>query len=149
MCSLCWGIKAAAEDSKYILCLDDDAQMHGAMLKDMVLSLEQDPLMFVATGYPFDVPRHRNASIFAYAVLSFHLLCIIPFSFPRVSNVWGGCMLYRRSDLQEDRQGLVQVLHLHALTLAASTGSATVLAADATACVTACRHGRREATQTT
>lgn len=110
-CSLCHGIRDVSNDSHYILCMDDDAHLHTTMLQDMVQALEEDPDVFMVTGYPFDIPTDRDASLFAYAVLSFHFKLIIPFSFPRVSNVWGGCMLFRRRDLQDDQFGLVEVCY--------------------------------------
>lgn len=110
-CSLCYGIRDVSKDCNYILCMDDDAHLHTTMLQDMVQALEEDPGLFMATGYPFDIPSSKHASLFAYAVLSFHFKLIIPFSFPRVRNVWGGCMLFRRRDLQEDRFGLIEVCY--------------------------------------
>lgn len=79
------------------------------MLQDMIYALETDPSIFMATGYPFDAPTYRVASCFAYAVLAFHFKLIIAFSAPRVSVVWGGCMLFRLKDLLEDRHGLIKV----------------------------------------
>eukprot|EP00892_Ulva_mutabilis_P006895 jgi/Ulvmu1/4578/UM002_0307.1 len=106
--NLCHGFKGVPQDSRYVLCLDDDAHIHSAMLQDMVHALEADPGIFLATGYPFDFPSGPRATLFAYAVLSFHFKLIIPFSAPRVSNVWGGCMLFRRADLMQGGHGLLQ-----------------------------------------
>jgi len=44
------GILEASRDSKYVLCLDDDIQLHPGFLQMTVDKLEQDPAAFMLTG---------------------------------------------------------------------------------------------------
>ena len=58
-------------------------------------------------GYPFDIPG-RNASIFTYCCLAYHLPLSIAFALREHTNfVWGGCMLLPLSDLRSDRIGIL------------------------------------------
>ncbi len=40
----------ASRDSKYVLCLDDDIQLHPGFLQMTVDKMEQDPAAFLLTG---------------------------------------------------------------------------------------------------
>ncbi len=44
------GILEASRDSKYVLCLDDDIQLHPGFLQMSVDKMEQDPAAFMLTG---------------------------------------------------------------------------------------------------
>ncbi len=44
------GILEASRDSKYVLCLDDDIQLHPGFLQMSVETMEQDPAAFMLTG---------------------------------------------------------------------------------------------------
>lgn len=48
--SLQRGILEASRDSKYVLCLDDDIQLHPGFLQMSVDKMEQDPAAFMLTG---------------------------------------------------------------------------------------------------
>ena len=152
--SLLAGIRGAAPTAQYVLCLDDDVQLHPGALASLVADMEADPSLFMATGgigqgctpppsraaaaagcslgearaarpaccshprashpppllgYPFDVPPH-GAGLLAYAVLSYHLPLVIPFSVrQRTQFVWGGCMLFRAAEVQGDARGILKV----------------------------------------
>ncbi|KXZ49587.1 hypothetical protein GPECTOR_20g443 [Gonium pectorale] len=83
----------------YVLCLDDDVALHPGSLADLVAELEAAPAVFMATGYPFDVPP-PGSSLPAYLALAYHLPLLIAFSVARDTKfVWGGCMLLRRREL--------------------------------------------------
>ncbi|GLI66855.1 hypothetical protein VaNZ11_010841 [Volvox africanus] len=101
--NLCAGIEScdprAAREGGYILCLDDDVALHPSSLMDLVADLQQRPDVFMATGYPFDVPS-PGSSFAAYLALAYHLPLLIAFSVaPNTSFVWGGCMLLRADRL--------------------------------------------------
>jgi hypothetical protein len=53
---------------RYLLCLDDDILLHRGSLERLVAPLEADPHLFMATGYPFDLPA-PGAGYVAYAML--------------------------------------------------------------------------------
>jgi hypothetical protein len=48
--SLLAGIRVAAPDSRYILCLDDDVLPHPGLLAALVQDMEADASLFMATG---------------------------------------------------------------------------------------------------
>jgi hypothetical protein len=48
--SLISGASVCAPDSKYVLFLDDDTEMHPGCLAELVALLERDPSLFMATG---------------------------------------------------------------------------------------------------
>lgn len=106
--NICHGIRAAAAGNKYVLCLDDDVQLHRDTLSTFVARLERDPSFFMATGYPFDVPA-RGSGFLPYCTLVYHLPLIIAFSLSDVTlNVWGGCMLLPLEHLRNDTYGFMQ-----------------------------------------
>ena len=101
------GIKNVSEDSKYIIFLDDDVTLQPDFLTHLVRDVELRPNTRLATGYPFDIPAGRDADIFAYAALSYHLPLVIGFSLRDTTQfVWGGCMLFRSQDLRNDEFGI-------------------------------------------
>ncbi|GBF99914.1 hypothetical protein Rsub_12822 [Raphidocelis subcapitata] len=125
------GIAAAAQggppgQSGYVLALDDDVALHAGTITRLVEELEGDESAFMATGaahqgagqllgvrlwsYPFDlVPR--GASLSAYAALCYHLPLSIAFTVSRRAPfVWGGCMMLRLRDVQQDdRRGVIKL----------------------------------------
>lgn len=48
--SIVTGVRAASQQSKYMLCLDDDVILHPSALQTLVNKLESDPSAFMATG---------------------------------------------------------------------------------------------------
>lgn len=73
------GVEAAGEEVRYVLFLDDDVEPHPHCLEQLVQCMEADPSLFMATGYPFDVPPH-GASLATYCTLAYHLPLLIAFS---------------------------------------------------------------------
>lgn len=49
-CSLYQGLNSCSDSSRYVLCLDDDVELHPRSLRELVSSLEQDATLFMATG---------------------------------------------------------------------------------------------------
>ncbi|GIL92413.1 hypothetical protein Vretifemale_19963 [Volvox reticuliferus] len=101
--NLCAGIESCdprvAREQGYILCLDDDVALHPGSLRDLVEDLQRRPDVFMATGYPYDVPP-PGSSFAAYLALAYHLPLLIAFSIaPDTAFVWGGCMLLRADRL--------------------------------------------------
>lgn len=104
------GIRAAHSASKYILCLDDDIHLHPTTLQNFVFDMEQNPSIFMCTGYPFDIPP-RGATLATYCTLAYHLPLVIAFSLRQHTQfVWGGCMLFRKEGLEADipRNGILE-----------------------------------------
>jgi hypothetical protein len=109
-CSLCKGCRSVDNETKYVLCLDDDVEPHLDLLLDMATMLEEDRSMFMATGYPFDIPA-PGAGLMSYCILAYHLPLIVVFSMSnRALNVWGGCMLLPAAHLHKDTYGFLKVL---------------------------------------
>lgn len=44
------GVRAARPEHKWVLCLDDDIELHPRSLADLVAAAEADPHIFMATG---------------------------------------------------------------------------------------------------
>ncbi|EFJ40451.1 hypothetical protein VOLCADRAFT_119967 [Volvox carteri f. nagariensis] len=107
--NLCAGIESCdprvARDGGYIMCLDDDVALHPGSLAELVSELEGRPHVFMATGYPFDIPP-AGSSFTTYLALCYHLPLLIAFSVaPDTSFVWGGCMLLRAEKLLPEDPG--------------------------------------------
>lgn len=101
------GIASAAVDSQYTLLLDDDITLHPNSLVSLVHDMEIHRSIRITTGYPFDVPVEANADVLTYAALSYHLPLVIGFSLGETTQfVWGGCMLLRTQELQQDAMGI-------------------------------------------
>lgn len=102
------GLAAAAPDSKFALCLDDDIQAHPSFMERTVQQLQADPSLFMATGYPLDIPA-PGSSLLTYCVLAYHLPLLAAFSTrQRIQFVWGGCMVMPLGPLRDDRYGIVK-----------------------------------------
>jgi hypothetical protein len=109
ICNLMGGIEAASPSSAFLLCLDDDVHLHPATLTSLINDMMANPSLRVATGYPFDVPIHRDSSVLTYAALAYHLPLVIGFSLGRKTQfIWGGCMLFRTEDLRKDSLGVLK-----------------------------------------
>ncbi|KAK9841846.1 hypothetical protein WJX81_007075 [Elliptochloris bilobata] len=101
------GVRAARPGHKWVLCLDDDIELHPRSLADLVAAAEADPAAFMATGYPLDIPP-PGAGLLTYAVLVYHLPLLIGFSLrARAAFVWGGCMLLPLAHLRADTYGIM------------------------------------------
>ena len=103
------GVAAADHRAAYIVCLDDDVQVHFDLLSSLIRDMEAAPDLLVATGYPFDVPAAAgHAGLLSYAALAYHLPLVIAFSISeRTQFVWGGCMLFRAGALRNDSLGFL------------------------------------------
>ena len=110
-------VEVASAAAEYVLFLDDDVLVPPHVLETMVSSLEDTPEALMATGFPFDLPARaerseEGASLLArlmqHALMQHHLPLLVPFSTAaRGHFVWGGCMLFRASELRADAHGLV------------------------------------------
>ncbi|GAX79525.1 hypothetical protein CEUSTIGMA_g6966.t1 [Chlamydomonas eustigma] len=106
--NLCQGVQQCNPASEYILFLDDDVQLHPGTIGELVKMLECDASLFMATGYPFDMPL-RGCGLPAYCALVYHLPLLIPFSVcQRTAFVWGGCVMMRGDSLRTDSHGILK-----------------------------------------
>ncbi|GJP76918.1 hypothetical protein CLOP_g7364 [Closterium sp. NIES-67] len=105
------GVAAARPEAEFVLFLDDDARMFPEAISYLVTDLLSKPDTFLVTGYPFDIPSPK--SLFSYAVLGFHLVPLVNFSYDAVTEyIWGGCMMLRLGDFRSNRLGMVDVLRM-------------------------------------
>ena len=102
------GARRADPRCRYVFFLDANAALHPGTVLSMVHEIEQDDDVFVATGYPFDVPP-PGASLWSWTVAQFRWTCLSEFLSNRSTFVWGGAMLLRKSDLDENRYGLMDL----------------------------------------
>ncbi|KAI8100555.1 hypothetical protein M9434_004947 [Picochlorum sp. BPE23] len=109
MCGIKHCIKSSRDaQNEYIMCMDDDVQPHSTFLEDLIYDLDSMPDMRVATAYPFDIPPTRDASIFSYATLAYHLPLSVGLAIhTKTRFVWGGCMAFRLEDMIDDRLGIL------------------------------------------
>ncbi|KAG2488516.1 hypothetical protein HYH03_013019 [Edaphochlamys debaryana] len=100
---------SAAAGAGYVLILDDDVALHPGSVAELVAEMEAQPGLFMATGYPFDVPP-PGSSLPAHLAAAYHLPLLIAFSVaPDTAFVWGGCVMLRRGELlPEDPRGLLR-----------------------------------------
>eukprot|EP00873_Tetraselmis_striata_P017485 jgi/Tetstr1/437749/TSEL_026403.t1 len=100
------GVERANPEHKYLFFLDDDVQLHPSTLEDLVAVLEDDPSLFMATGYPFDlVPA--DGSVFSHAIAAYHhILTIGATAREQHMFIWGGCMLLPLRCIQDDGYGI-------------------------------------------
>lgn len=107
------GIKHCIKSSQdpqneYIMCMDDDVQPHCDFLQNLICDLDSMPDIRVATAYPFDITPKRDASIFSYATLAYHLPLSVGLAIhTKTRFVWGGCMAFRLEDMVDDRLGII------------------------------------------
>lgn len=103
-----YSVKTSKDSNEYILCMDDDVQPHSGFLESLVSDMERMPDVCVATAYPFDIPHTRDASLFSYATLAYHLPLSVGLAIStRTKFVWGGCMAFRMEDMAVDRFGIM------------------------------------------
>ncbi|CAI7803872.1 unnamed protein product [Closterium sp. NIES-53] len=102
-------VDAARPEAEFVLFLDDDARMYPEAITYLVTDMLRRPDTFLVTGYPFDIPN--PGSLFSYAVLGFHLVPLVNFSYDAGTEyIWGGCMMLRLGDFRSNRLGMVDVL---------------------------------------
>ncbi|CAI5979948.1 unnamed protein product [Closterium sp. NIES-65] len=103
------GVTATHPEAEFVLFLDDDARMYPEAITYLVTDMLCRPDTFLVTGYPFDIPN--PGSLFSYAVLGFHLVPLVNFSYDAGTEyIWGGCMMLRLGDFRSNRLGMVDVL---------------------------------------
>ncbi|XP_024527369.1 uncharacterized protein LOC9633534 [Selaginella moellendorffii] len=117
------GISAMHKESKYVLFLDDDVQLHPGTVGALVDKMT--PEIFVLTGYPFDIP---SGSLGSYCIYEYHMPCSIGFATGgRTFFLWGGCMMMHAEDFRQDRYNMVTGLqnggYSDDMTLAAVAGA--------------------------
>eukprot|EP00002_Diphylleia_rotans_P023539 TRINITY_DN4635_c0_g2_i5.p1 TRINITY_DN4635_c0_g2~~TRINITY_DN4635_c0_g2_i5.p1 ORF type:complete len:512 (+),score=97.18 TRINITY_DN4635_c0_g2_i5:43-1578(+) len=106
--NLLQAVKSASKDSKYILVLDDDIAIHVDTINTLVNALEGDPKSFCACGYSLDLPP-KDASIAAYCAFIYRCGAMIGFSRSYSQFVWGGCLLLRKGDLDQNTYSLIDM----------------------------------------
>ena len=99
------GIREVNEDSEFVLFVDDDVRLHPGSVSTLVESMENDPRVFIATGYTMDLPA-PSSPLASYALTSFRFPLLIGVHALR-RFVWGGCMMLRTRDLVNDKHGLI------------------------------------------
>nr|AID57154.1 ceramide glucosyltransferase 2 [Emiliania huxleyi] len=99
-------LRAVSPESRYIFCMDANCKLHPGTVHLMMNELENDASVFVATGYPFDMPP-ENASIWAWTMAQFRYNCLSEFLSNRSTFVWGGAMVLRRADVEQNMYGLL------------------------------------------
>ncbi|CAM6111174.1 unnamed protein product [Calypogeia fissa] len=100
------GVDAMHKDSEYVLFLDDDVRLHPGAIGNVVTKMEQNPKIFVLTGYPFDLPK---TTLGAYCIYEYHLPCSIGFATTgdQTFFLWGGFMMMHAEDFRCNRYGMV------------------------------------------
>eukprot|EP00250_Pteridium_aquilinum_P006173 c16146_g1_i1 orf=125-1678(+) len=119
------GISAMHEETKYVLFLDDDVRLHPGTIGALVACMEENPKIFVLTGYPFDIP---SGSLGSYCMFEYHMPCSMGFATGgQTFFLWGGCMMMHADDFRKDRYGMVTGLRYGGysddMTLAAVAGA--------------------------
>ncbi|KAJ7514182.1 hypothetical protein O6H91_23G031900 [Diphasiastrum complanatum] len=119
------GVEAMHKECKYVLFLDDDIQLHPGSIGALVSEMEENPKIFVLTGYPFDIP---SGTLGSYCIYEYHMPCSIGFATGgRTFFLWGGCMMMHAQDFWTDRYGMVTGLrnggYSDDMTLAAVAGA--------------------------
>lgn len=119
------GISAIHKETKYVLFLDDDVRLHPGTIGALVSCIEENPKIFVLTGYPFDIP---SGSLGSYCIYEYHMPCSMGFATGgRTFFLWGGCMMMHADDFRKDRYGMVTGLQYGGysddMTLAAVAGA--------------------------
>ncbi|KAL3678207.1 hypothetical protein R1sor_021163 [Riccia sorocarpa] len=101
------GVEAMHKDTKYVLFLDDDVRMHPGTIGSVVRHMEENPKIFVTTGFPFDILTQRCLK--AYCIFEYHMPCSIGFgaSGGQTFFLWGGFMMMHADDFRNNRYGLV------------------------------------------
>ncbi|KAG6548219.1 hypothetical protein Mapa_010270 [Marchantia paleacea] len=104
------GVEAMHKDTKYVLFLDDDVRIHPGTIGSVVRDMEENPKIFVLTGFPFDIPTQRCLK--AYCIYEYHMPCSIGFGLTggRTFFLWGGFMMMHAEDFRCNRYGLVSGL---------------------------------------
>jgi hypothetical protein len=95
------GVDACSDSVQYVFFMDANSQMHPGTVAVLFNELDMDPNVLAATGYPLDVPP-PDASVWAWVMCQFRYNCMSEFSSSRSDFIWGGAMLMRKSDIDDD-----------------------------------------------
>jgi hypothetical protein len=104
------GITLINKDADYVLFLDDDAQMSSAILSDLVHALETDPEVLIASGWPNDfIPPDMPSTptLASFMLLAYRILSHLSMGTLYPTVLWGGCLLWRRSELMDPGIGVL------------------------------------------
>lgn len=102
------GLASMPATANFVVCLDDDVVLPPYALQPLIEGLRDDSSLFMATGYPMDVPE-TGSNLFTYCMMAYHLPLLIALSIRQHSNfVWGGCMVFRAETLRSDTIGIVK-----------------------------------------
>eukprot|EP00238_Polyblepharides_amylifera_P007089 CAMPEP_0196576844 /NCGR_PEP_ID=MMETSP1081-20130531/6013_1 /TAXON_ID=36882 /ORGANISM="Pyramimonas amylifera, Strain CCMP720" /LENGTH=499 /DNA_ID=CAMNT_0041895561 /DNA_START=244 /DNA_END=1740 /DNA_ORIENTATION=- len=101
------GVRASRAQSKYVLFLDDDIQLHPGSIQVLVDAMLEDSKVLVATGYPLDIPP-VDSSMGTYCTMVYHLPLLVAFSHgTHAVHVWGGCMMLPLKEMRADSYGIM------------------------------------------
>ncbi|CAH9098598.1 unnamed protein product [Cuscuta europaea] len=119
------GVEKMHKDTKYVLFLDDDARLHPGSIGALTVEMENNPEIFIQTGYPLDLP---SGSLGSYCIYEYHMPCSMGFATGgKTFFLWGGCMMMRADDFRTNRHGVVSQLrdggYSDDMTLAAIAGA--------------------------
>jgi cellulose synthase/poly-beta-1,6-N-acetylglucosamine synthase-like glycosyltransferase len=84
ICNLMAGVRAAAGRHKWVLCLDDDIELHPRSLADLVAAAEAEPSAFMATG-ALQLTAHQALVMVRHA-FSVCAACCQQAAFPSTSS---------------------------------------------------------------
>eukprot|EP00294_Goniomonas_avonlea_P003006 CAMPEP_0114548520 /NCGR_PEP_ID=MMETSP0114-20121206/5026_1 /TAXON_ID=31324 /ORGANISM="Goniomonas sp, Strain m" /LENGTH=510 /DNA_ID=CAMNT_0001733117 /DNA_START=26 /DNA_END=1558 /DNA_ORIENTATION=- len=102
------GVSMVDRESKYVLFLDDDVGLYRTTFRDLVMEIEADDKVFVATGFPYDWMPSKDVPFPSYLKLVYRWTSLLLLYKERPPVVWGGCMLMRREDLHSNRYGMME-----------------------------------------
>merc|ERR1719203_610257 len=67
----------------------------------MVEELVNDEKIFAVSGFPLDIPQ-AGASVWAWTMCQYRYVVLSEFAQHRTTWPWGGCLLMRRDDIDQD-----------------------------------------------
>lgn len=95
------GAEAASASMEYVLFLDANMRMHEGSINVLVETMQSDPVIFACSGFPFDIPP-PGATVWAWAQCQYRYVILNQFAEHRAILPWGGCMLMRRDEIDND-----------------------------------------------
>lgn len=95
------GVEAASPSMEYVLFLDANGHMHAGTVGVMVEELVNDKKVFAVSGFPLDIPQ-AGASVWAWTMCQYRYVVLSEFSQHRTTFPWGGAMLMRRAEIEND-----------------------------------------------
>jgi len=103
------GFERAMRSCDYVIVLDDDIKLHPGTIRCWVEELETDAQVLAASGYAFEYVGPDVTSMTSYFAMLWRCMASNGLSHPydRPSNVWGGSMIFRSSELRNNIYGLI------------------------------------------